>query len=459
MVRSTLIHELGHAFGMRHNFMGSIARSEKPEAAPLATNPYSDSIMDYNNYTVDLFQGAMKDYTDANSAVTIPDMGMYDVLQLASAYKLDASQFQVKVGPAFCTDRNIGNDNNCQQYDLGKDFKEFMVFDTNRALQKLRWTSVIDNILEPQFPVISSLIGRISNNSYRMGDSFVAYQNLAIENSEMVARDEGIRVANLMFNALGDTQGLFAAYEKQYGSKVLGLRKLITFPDSFFADPAYGAILGGIIREAASVAIVSGAEAYKGSVPAGSDAAYLGTIHNMTDANPETKFKNILIDLFASLVMIPKGTDLNLKVFNGTVSNNSATLNGVPLTQTLKQPLFNHSKNVVIVPSVSVDDVMNPGQVVQLPAAISGSQSIETLIFNAVMTAYVSGGGKSSDSAARLRADMNALKSQLKSNACKSSEKSEVCVKVADGAKQAAEIMVREYEKVIAFSENSQNFN
>jgi Met-zincin len=459
MVRATLIHELGHTFGMRHNFMGSVLRSEMPEKPTFPVNPHTDSVMDYNNYTIDLFMGGMKDYEKAESAAQIADLGMYDVLQLATAYKLNTKPFEVKVGPAFCTDTNVGNDNNCQRYDLGKDFKEFMLLDANRTLEKLRWMNILDNILEVQTPYLSSNLGRFSTYSQQLGNAFINYQNKSASDSEINSKVEFARIASMIFNGTQDTQGLFEDYKPQYKTSLKGLKSFLKLQNSFFADEAYGPIIGDIVREYAAVGIVGAAEAYKVNVAANSnnpDSAYLGAILNLNDTKPENQFKDILIDIFASKAMVKQGKKLGVLVFNGTVSNNVAQLNGEKVKIKLTEPFFNHQQGIVIVPEIEVDDIQNPGKTVKLPGAIRGTETIDSLIFNVAMAAYVSGGGKSSDSVKRLMSDLNALKSQLKKSSCEDKTENEICVKISAEAQQAAEIMVNEYQKAIVFAENSQ---
>jgi hypothetical protein len=120
-IRAAMLHELGHTFGLRHNFLGSgLSAQLSPHVPPpLPLFDRTDSIMDYNDPAIELDLGAMPDTNDAESAVRQPTFGAYDVLALAELYRLDASGFRFTRRPGFCTDGDNSVGNTCKPFDYG----------------------------------------------------------------------------------------------------------------------------------------------------------------------------------------------------------------------------------------------------------------------------------------------------------------------------------------------------
>ncbi len=124
LMRSTLLHEVGHALGMEHNFKGSLAADVKK----FGTQDwlYSNSVMDYN--PPQLEDGELFSNTDASGAAIDPTVGKvlpYDrqfidvVYNQAQQIKSTPEAFPVL---PFCNDAQADNFQNgrdplCLRYD------------------------------------------------------------------------------------------------------------------------------------------------------------------------------------------------------------------------------------------------------------------------------------------------------------------------------------------------------
>lgn len=135
----TLIHEMGHNLGLRHNFAGSEDKANFLSQEELATIgsdhviPFS-SVMDYGN-----------------DLKTLPVLGKYDIAALKFGYlrqvdviadeKISTVQIKEtleKEKPAleaqglalkdyqYCTDENLGINAGCKQFDLGSSYTEIV---------------------------------------------------------------------------------------------------------------------------------------------------------------------------------------------------------------------------------------------------------------------------------------------------------------------------------------------
>ncbi len=130
---NTLIHELGHNLGLRHNF----------EASTDLANFYSDDELKKLNVDHEAPFSSVMDY--GNDLKTLPVFGKYDIAALRFGYnreievidgltkaakivKVDSTINAVQLGQGdrikgykYCTDQNLGGSITCAQFDLGTD--------------------------------------------------------------------------------------------------------------------------------------------------------------------------------------------------------------------------------------------------------------------------------------------------------------------------------------------------
>ena len=136
LVRAVLIHELGHTFGLRHNFIAS--QTPGKMKTPIPTSPFTDSVMDYVLYGFEI--------VDHAEALKTPDgykdhtgLGSYDLVALAVAYGGDLARITVENPSKFCTDEDtIDPLSPCQRYDFGKNISQFIQFGVAKSIRRLQ---------------------------------------------------------------------------------------------------------------------------------------------------------------------------------------------------------------------------------------------------------------------------------------------------------------------------------
>lgn len=152
----TLVHEIGHNLGLRHNFEGSVdqanfyTEAERKKLGIEGAARYS-SIMDYN-------------YSSLNALATF---GKYDAAALRFAYNREVevqggafvpvesdllSQFILNATPdtprmrpyAFCTDENAGTSLTCDRFDEGVDTLEISNHYIERHINRYKYSNLKD---------------------------------------------------------------------------------------------------------------------------------------------------------------------------------------------------------------------------------------------------------------------------------------------------------------------------
>ena len=114
LLKQTLLHEVGHALGLDHNFKGSLSMDKEDGSAPFST-----SIMDYNDYEIE--RAAFASVNSADGPVLEYDRQILSFLY-NKGKDIKPSDAELPV----CNDKEVeaeesGVDPLCQRYDSGKD--------------------------------------------------------------------------------------------------------------------------------------------------------------------------------------------------------------------------------------------------------------------------------------------------------------------------------------------------
>jgi hypothetical protein len=471
LLRSTLIHELGHAFGLRHNFAGSLQSAKlAPEAAP-AVVPYAktDSMMDYNDYSNDLEIGAMTDYSSPEGGQSLPNLGAYDLVALGALYKLDTSALKFTVGPQFCSDRNVGLVNDCQRYDWGTNYVEFLMHDANMQLYKIANVQSSDLILFDVNTLIGRPLGRLLEDLNKLTTVFATAQSSVKSTSQLEQKQFFFNLAEFAFKAqkaeaaFSQTQSYLKSFEKRMGNPLRGIYDFASLPKNIFDEPVFADILGDIIHEKVALDIMGAGNALKSAaLEGGSDLGYFGVYDDVKMGTTTAPYLSDLMKLYAGQVVKAPGEALQFGYFlNGSVKEGSlATINGKPVVMTLSQPFFNHTLSKQVVPEIEIDNPdIKIGGTLKVPAVARGELSLSQMAVNLGVTSTLSGGYDQSPSFSRLFKDVSFLKKQLADyQACLiDAEKSKSivpCVQLSAELLPMASVAVKFYDEGLGIAGN-----
>lgn len=423
LVRSVVVHELGHIFGLRHNFIASTTPAVLADEAklPLAVTSGTDSVMDYNDYGIEMDWGAMRDFTSPEGAVGLGTFGIYDVLALATSYHLPTDGVKFKTKTAFCTDSNVSLLGNCQRFDFGKDNNEYTLHHANLALQRLRYANPMDAVLDPRSPrVYAQLIRSYSQDMLKLSGLWGLAQSSAHDSTAFPERKAYIQLAELGFRGAGASQEFLKKFSQQYGVEPLGVINSLTLQSSFFQSPEYGSLMSGLIRKEIALNLIAVSRVLQNKARnSGSDAAYTGVIHDIRLGEQNYEYLNELIHQFGDQIVIPVGGEAAFEFLEDGQRKDAsqATLDGKPLKYLVEKPLFNHQAQVVALPNFSIDGPA-PGSRRSVTLIVKGRNTIEDMVQAVAALAVLAGDNPEHPAFVRLADNATALRQMLQPEPC-----------------------------------------
>lgn len=441
LLRATLLHELGHAFGLRHNFSGSLQLAEFEADATPATpvQMRTDSMMDYNDYGIDFAFGQMSDYTSERGAWDVPAFGTYDVLALAAAYDLDVSSFKLRAKPSFCTDGNVGLLGNCQRYDFGSDYNEFLVHDLNMNLARLANIQSADLILMDVSELVLPRLSRVLDGLQKVTAAWAISQHQANGTTVTAEKAAALRLSELAFRGVGAKQSFVKGFEARMGRPLYGLIDFAGIEPTAFDEPLFANLFTDYIREEAAMNVMAFNKALRDKdLGDGSDEGLFSAIHDVTLGGDVYAYRTELMNLASGRVLTPAGTPLNAAVFDGGVRPDAVfTVDGKPLVVTLDAPFFNHRGQIAILKDVMVDDPANPGQKISKIVRIQGRESLSQMVLDVSLLASLAPGWSESPSAVRVNQDARALLALVEASAS-CTPGTPACYRISEGSASRA---------------------
>lgn len=397
LVKMVVVHELGHAFGLRHNFIASTTPAQFEEGTTPSLPIYNrtDSVMDYNDYGVELDLGVLRDFDDAESAAGLPEFGVYDVLALANAYGLDASSIKLKKQAVFCTDRNISPIGNCQQFDYGKSFAEYNLHQLNLRLLRLRHEALsLESI-----PVMT----RAAKTLTSLMLQWQLAQDLANEpDATPLMKLVFLNEANLAYQAKGVQQEFLTKFSEKFGAPLLAVSDLMNMRSDYFAEPSTADLGATLFHRFSATVFASTVGKLHDALKEG-DAKHLPMIHDHELMGTKFAFQSDALKTFATEIVIPKG---------GSMACTHVDEDGnahIGLAK-VEKDFFNYVGNAFEGECVT-SEKDSQGAAVSFKTVVTGFHEIEDLKLMALASSLVAAGHESSASVLRLRKDAKILKS------------------------------------------------
>ncbi len=341
MVRNVIIHELGHTFGLRHNFIAS--QSPAKIQTPVKTLESTDSIMDYVLYGYGIVEHA-KALETTDGYVDHPGLGVYDLIALAVAYNGDLSKIRVEKPTQFCTDEDTVDPlSQCQRYDFGKEVKQSIQFNVAKAVRKLQLGGLPDDI--------PNALTLIKNLGVEQGKLWLSLLNSYSKASQSLNEKKRLEllpeILNLSFGqSIQNTEPWWDEFKKTHGGSIPSLLENLSLDVSKFEneivplrkadrDIVTGSSLNGFISAAETILAKrpkTGELSLTAVVPQGFSAAE-------KDLNLDRKMATI----FLNNIILPAGTLVEFK-----------SITGAAQTFALKEDFFNHPFSMA---KVTIDGV------------------------------------------------------------------------------------------------------
>jgi len=151
--KHTLIHEFGHAIGLRHNFMGSYDgknhyTDDEAKSIGIESKTQTSSVMEYSfnplkdqayfgKYDIETLRfGYDRKFI---SAKTNEEVRIKDTLKNAETENDFPNSY------LYCTDQDVGSNALCARFDAGTNFSEITQFYINRYFDSYKWSNYRNN--------------------------------------------------------------------------------------------------------------------------------------------------------------------------------------------------------------------------------------------------------------------------------------------------------------------------
>ena len=410
-LRAVVVHELGHLFGLRHNFIASTTPGSVKDASllPVAISTTTDSVMDYNDYALDLDLGAMRDYSSPEGAEGKANFGIYDLLALNAIYRVNLVKPEMTSPTAFCTDQNVLPYGNCQRDDYGKNHLEYLMHQVNLDIGRLK----IEGLPMDAGGGIS-LKARLSKNIKALAlEWYVAQDKLSQKLISPEDREAALQTINSVFFAKEVKSNFVQKWQETYGMPIVGLWDLLKISEEGFLNPQSflrkfdALIVRKTVNESFGEVLVA---LNKVRAAKSGDARYTSMIRDFKlVSGEEFKFRTLLLEHFSQSIIVPAGAPMPFTYFDGGVIKNGfeATLNGKPVVYSSTKPFFNHSKNAMA-NKIQIDG-SEKGQPKDVAAVVNGLYTIGDLKLLASVVAFLDPYAADGAPLARLIADQRTL--------------------------------------------------
>jgi hypothetical protein len=438
-LRGVLLHELGHTFGLRHNFVASTTQGEleSHEKLPVPVAVGSDSLMDYTDDGILLDMSAKQDYSSPTTSDSEPAFGMYDIFALSTLYGLDNSAYKAKTKTPFCTDGNKNILSNCVPFDFGKNALEHTIYQTNLAFQEIKLARDMDLaygvVAQQIMGRYEGLLGRFSSNMNVLWSTWGAFAQVAANSTKPATQNAALKMVDRIFYANGLQEDFLKDdfFKAKMGRAPMGIWDFMHVKTAdLIADPekpqAISALFAGFLRNSAVSSFVKSAPGiHAAGAQLNPDNQFVRGIRNINLPDPQKSvpyaFRTMLINDFASKILIPEGTTLNSwEYFDSTGrknGNQALDANGNAVTLAIPQPLFNHKTQFSTLPGVQVNSENGMKSVV---AIYSGANDLQEMIMAGIALAQVAPWGGSaggSEAFERVTHDRSALVKQITASA------------------------------------------